>query len=310
MQGSQQQQTQNAPKKQVQSSPYTYQSQERTYSEASSTASQCQNCGAELPENAIFCPECGFSKGLKCPKCGRTNAPSADICQYCKTWLLTGKCKFCYSDVDEGDAFCAECAKPKNGIPCPKCGQLSIFDFCKNCGTAVTKEAIEEIQAAKKENAYHTPQSIPPAPTVKTTSPVSAPASQIKAAEADDSSSQRIILKPQHFAAKFPAQETQPEVKQEEEKELVITIEEAKKLAEQNSQKKFSTPQAARRWHMARRHPDALGWLCNFAGCVHMYNEGGGPDDCHDPSKGGADFFGTMDDVFMNEWGWYQPKKK
>jgi hypothetical protein len=61
---------------------------------------------------------------------------------------------------------------------------------------------------------------------------------------------------------------------------------------------------------MARRHPDAIGWLCNYAGCVHLYTEGGGPDDCNDPSKGGSDFFGTMDDIFMNEYGFYQPKKR
>jgi len=300
MQTSQQQS--QTPKKQESVLSFKYQPQ-------GETIGQCPNCSAELPEDAIFCPECGFSKGLVCPKCGKINAPSSDICQYCKTWLLKGKCKFCYSDVDEGDAYCAECAKPKNGIPCPKCGQLSIFDFCKNCGTAVTKEAIEEIQTAQGELIAAQKEMKIPAASIQPLASgrtVSAPASAAPQSVADseeDSSSRRIVLKPKPEVQP----ETISEVKQEA--QTVITIEEAKKQAKENAQKKFSTPQAARRWHMARRHPDALGWLCNYAGCVHLYAEGGGPDDCNDPSKGGADFFGTMDDIFMNEYGFYQPKK-
>ncbi|MDR0313637.1 MAG: hypothetical protein LBI14_08560 [Treponema sp.] len=49
--------------------------------------------------------------------------------------------------------FCPECGKPKDGIPCHHCGNLSIFDFCSVCGKPVTEEAIADVQRAKKEMA-------------------------------------------------------------------------------------------------------------------------------------------------------------
>ena len=73
--------------------------------------------------------------------------------------------------------------------------------------------------------------------------------------------------------------------------------------AQKNKNKKFINNQDARRFHNARHHPDAIGWLCNWAGCVHLYSEGG-PDDCHDPAKGGCDYFGR---IRKNEHGWYVP---
>jgi hypothetical protein len=70
---------------------------------------------------------------------------------------LEGKCKFCYADLSSDDAlFCPECGKPKEGIPCPHCGTLSIFDFCSKCGKPVTEEAIAELKHAQEEIASQT----------------------------------------------------------------------------------------------------------------------------------------------------------
>jgi ribosomal protein L40E len=110
----------------------------------------CPNCGAELPELALFCPECGSSP-RHCPKCGAPAPPIADICQDCGTWLLEGQCKFCYAKIPDEALYCPECGKPKDGIPCPHCGKLSIFDFCPSCGKPVTEEAIAELQRAQDE---------------------------------------------------------------------------------------------------------------------------------------------------------------
>jgi vacuolar-type H+-ATPase subunit H len=84
-------------------------------------------------------------------------------------------------------------------------------------------------------------------------------------------------------------------------------LQDLKEQSQQIAGKKFGSNQAARRFHSARRHPDAIGWHCNYAEVVHLY-ENGGPNECHDPSQGGCDFFGTMDDLFKNEYGCYQPK--
>ncbi|MDO4313559.1 MAG: YARHG domain-containing protein [Eubacteriales bacterium] len=54
---------------------------------------RCQYCNQEIPEDAVFCPECGQKQGISvCPECGEP--------------------------VEEGAAFCAECgAKIETGTP-------------------------------------------------------------------------------------------------------------------------------------------------------------------------------------------------
>jgi ribosomal protein L40E len=117
---------------------------------SSQNATICPNCNAELPELALFCPECGSSP-RHCPKCGTAAPPIADICQECGAWLLEGQCKFCYAEIPDEALFCPECGKPKEGISCPHCGKLSIFDFCPACGKPVTEEAVAELQRAQDE---------------------------------------------------------------------------------------------------------------------------------------------------------------
>jgi len=113
----------------------------------------CPNCGASIPDGAFFCAECGFdlNQPLFCPNCGAKTSPGADICQVCKTWLLEGKCKFCYADISPDAAFCPECGNPKDGIVCSACGKLSIFDFCSSCGKPLTENALKTLELAKDD---------------------------------------------------------------------------------------------------------------------------------------------------------------
>jgi ribosomal protein L40E len=329
----------------------------------------CPNCGAEVPADAIFCPEC--SAPLKqhiCPKCGAVNTYAADICIVCKTWLLEHQCKFCYAEIPDEASFCPECGKPKEGIPCPHCGNLSIFDFCTKCGKPVTEEAIAEKASAEEQDA----QLITPVDAE--TAEIEAEIAKLKALigsepviEDDDNGD---VYDPDDYYEKKPEDEsvdTEDEpprkslfsagqmasIKQtgadiddarnqraeeariaeekriEDEKLAEERQKEAERLAEKKRQtleaqdkinalqkklvenmtaaaikkaeeqallvkdKKFSTNQEARCFHQARHSPNAIGWLCNAYGVVHLYKDGG-PNDCHEAVKGGHDYFGEI----------------
>jgi chemotaxis protein histidine kinase CheA len=86
-----------------------------------------------------------------CPNCGANTVHGADICEVCHTWLLNGKCKFCYSYMAPDASFCPECGNSKDGIQCPHCGRLSIFDFCTFCQKPLTEGAQEAIELAKTD---------------------------------------------------------------------------------------------------------------------------------------------------------------
>lgn len=113
---------------------------------------ECPVCGTMNDINALYCEECGYSfSGEKhCPKCGaKISVPNADICEVCGEWLIEHKCKFCYADLEEGAKFCSECGNPIEGIICPKCNQLSYFDFCKTCDIPLTESAKKLIEESK-----------------------------------------------------------------------------------------------------------------------------------------------------------------
>jgi len=105
---------------------------------------ECPNCHAINELEAKFCAECGYNfEGAKnCPKCGaKILSPNADICEVCGEWLLQGKCKFCYADIEEGAVYCGECCNLLMEITCPKCKKLSHFEFCEYCGNPLTPRA-------------------------------------------------------------------------------------------------------------------------------------------------------------------------
>ncbi len=129
--------------------------QAQKYQTAQSFGNVCKNCGYNNEPGAKFCAECGanLSGVLACPNCGSGVSPEADICEACGTWLLEGKCCFCYAELSENEKFCPECGNPTDGITCPNCGTHNIFDFCKKCNTPLTEAAHEELKKIN-ENPY------------------------------------------------------------------------------------------------------------------------------------------------------------
>lgn len=123
--------------------------------ESDSASSKCQRCGQINPAGSRFCSECGngIAGAPTCQNCHTSAQPGADICERCGTWLLRGKCKFCLAEVAEDNAFCGFCGNPQAGIACPRCGILSIFDFCRKCDIPLSREAHEQATRAKADPA-------------------------------------------------------------------------------------------------------------------------------------------------------------
>jgi chemotaxis protein histidine kinase CheA len=393
MQASSQQQSQTAQKQAAQTSA------------DSQVLVLCPKCGAEIPEDAPFCGECGAAaKQRICPNCGKGNTLTADICQYCKAWLLENQCKFCYAELSDDSSFCPECGKPREGIPCPHCGHLSIFGFCPKCGKPVTEEAVAELKAAQAEmppapvdpqiaemeaelakleavinaepepviayddyeDAYDPDGYDEPDPVIEaeperkpffsssqmasirqTGSDIDAAqmqrAEEARIAEEKRKEAERIAEEKRREAARLAeekrreaarlaeerrqaaeakriadeaerqrqiqqaqAQKAALQQKMEQDRIAAAAAREAAAIAQarQNAQKRFNNNQDARKWHLARRNPGAIGWLCNYSDTVHLYTDGG-PDECADASKGGCDYFGEI----YKEGDWWKPKQ-
>jgi predicted amidophosphoribosyltransferase/regulator of replication initiation timing len=273
----------------------------------------CPNCHAELPEEALFYSECGYSvKRHICKKCGAPASPTADICEACGAWLLESKCKFCYADLSSDVAlFCPECGKPKDGIPCPNCGTLSIFDFCSKCGKPVTEEAIADLRLARDERAAA------PGATKKTfsshqearrwhnahrpdaqTADIKAELAQLEALinskpeletienETPVSAKKPLFSDRQMNSIRQTGAVVEEITRQRIEAERIA--EEKRKAEEAERKRKEEERQrqikeAQERKEALERQLRARAWRCNAYGAIHP----GGPNECADPSKGG-----------------------
>lgn len=76
---------------------------------------KCPKCGAELPENAKFCLECGEKieilgeNEMICPHCGK-KTPKGKFCIDCGGALVR-KCPKCGTEVPPNGKFCLECGE-------------------------------------------------------------------------------------------------------------------------------------------------------------------------------------------------------
>ena len=282
----------------------------------------CPNCGAEVPEGALFCPECGFNLNGPsfCPNCGAEAKPDADICEVCKAWLLEGQCMFCYAQLPPDAAFCAECGNPKDGIICPDCGILSIFDFCSKCGRPLTEGAIAAMELAEKD-----PDAKKLVDSVKETIAIDTELDEIEALLQSEGLSETgpspvkskmgrfsdskmaALLKTGSDAdasAARKADEARKEEervkKQDDERKLSMIRDAQARKADLERQrakaqadaeeaqrilanKTFQSHQDARRFHNAMKIVGPRKWRCNAFGVDHD----NGPNDCANPAQGG-----------------------
>ena len=83
---------------------------------AAPTAQKCAKCGADLPENAKFCLECGEKVApaipdnmIVCPECGST-VQKGKFCPECGHKFITA-CPKCGTTLTAGAKFCPECGE-------------------------------------------------------------------------------------------------------------------------------------------------------------------------------------------------------
>lgn len=127
----------------------------------------CPNCGAELPDDAVFCDQCGASLGSigasvvapapapvvampreenVCPQCGAPTIPGEAFCDNCGASLAAPAvaAPTAVQVVEEEPMAAVKPAEPVASWPgliqCPSCGadNLPGSNFCSNCGIRMT----------------------------------------------------------------------------------------------------------------------------------------------------------------------------
>jgi membrane protease subunit (stomatin/prohibitin family) len=93
----------------------------------------CVSCGALIPINNAFCPNCGASQGQAQAPAPQQQAPQAS----------QTLCAKCGSPVAAGQKFCPNCGapvtQPSGPKHCPNCGTeiTTAAKFCPNCGKSL-----------------------------------------------------------------------------------------------------------------------------------------------------------------------------
>jgi pSer/pThr/pTyr-binding forkhead associated (FHA) protein len=145
----------------------------------------CPNCNADLPDDAVFCDQCGASLGSSAPSSAPAAAPPApvgeDICPQCGASTIPGEafCDSCGASLAEPQVSAAPPAvvepepvpAPAEASPdlvqCPACGAENLPDsrFCSNCGI-VMEPAVEEEPPAPESEPEPVPEPAAEAVTV------------------------------------------------------------------------------------------------------------------------------------------------
>lgn len=224
---------------------------------------KCRHCGAEVSQNAEFCPCCGEK--------------------------LVGYCTFCGAPMSPNDTVCEECGMPADGVRCPQCGTLNQRSFCRHCSAPLTKAAIRSIEKAKQD------------PRVRKVAELMDRAAELEAKlmgtrKAATEGEKRLMdllgQKVEFVDADFNPQEVFEEYNK--------TVKDINQLFEEMLPPVGSTPQEQFNYYSARKVAiettrkvqvtNKTGWVCNFCGYFHLK-----PSECAEPWRGGKWIYETIE---------------
>ncbi|GHU60301.1 hypothetical protein FACS1894171_1250 [Clostridia bacterium] len=138
----------------------------------------CEQCGSQIEEEAVFCPECGAAVTVAeepgpsptCPSCGAALAEGAVFCPECGAAVTVAEepgpsptCPSCGAALAEGAVFCPECGaavtvaeEPEPSPTCPSCGAALAEGavFCPECGASVMGTPIPAADYAPPRTQY------------------------------------------------------------------------------------------------------------------------------------------------------------
>ncbi len=247
---------------------------------------RCKFCYAEIPDDASFCPECGNDKnGIVCPSCGTKSI--FDFCSKCNKPLTE---------------YARSAAVAAQKDPEAK-------NFIETVRESISLEReLSEIERLIEEAGKNKEGQSPSIAAVSPVKPSFFSDAQIK----EILGSEKTIAKAEKIKEEEAARNEQLEeqriraVKDAEFDALMMKkaeLEKKKSAAEKAANeamlkfrnKKFTTQQEARRYHMAMKPPEVTGWLCNFTNTVHLCPEG--PNACDEPKLGGYWYTGGTIDV-------------
>ena len=267
---------------------------------------QCKFCYAELPPEAVFCAECGKpQEGIPCPQCGTLS--TFDFCSTCGKPVTEEAIQATEAANAEGanrepaittaqtaaiQAELAELESIINSEPEPEpeleleleetetetpAVRKPLFSDSQLATIRKTGEDIDELNRKRAEEARIAEEKR------------KAEAERKRKAEAERKRKEQErleqIRKAEEEARRLEQQLEEERLENERRRERAIAE------AQERAYMTFDSNHDARRFYLAWRHPDAIGWRCNFTGTVHLYANGG-PNDCDNPSLGGCDYFG------------------
>lgn len=229
----------------------------------SSHTHKCRYCGAEIDQDAEFCPNCGKKLADYCTFCGAPMAPT--------------------------DTVCEECGMPANGVVCPKCGTLNVRSFCRQCNMPLTKAAMRAIEKAKED------------PKVKKVAALIDRAAELERQLGDAvphvTEGEQRLEELLNGKVEFTSVSNDQAQVMEEYRQVVKDI---NQLFEEMLPPVGSTPQEQYNYYSARKVAfesvrkvqivNRTGWVCNYCGCFHHK-----PSECCEPWHGGTWIYETIE---------------